>query len=184
MGSALDKEQFGEKRQQGVIYVCSLAALEEAVAMSDAAYLITLINAQMMSELITPRNIHPERHLRLIMNDIEAPQEGMILPCLTHVEQLIAFAHQWNCEGPLLINCRAGRSRSTAAAFIIECVLNPNKSEAEIAAALRAASNTAQPNRLLIKLADKTLKREGRMMEAIERIGTGDQAHNHVFRFR
>lgn len=177
-------EQEAGKLKAGLIYVCSFAGLDDAVALSNAAYLVTLINAQMMSELITPRGVDPARHLRLVMNDIEAPQDGMILPNAAHVEQLIGFAQEWRRQAPLLINCRAGRSRSTAAAFIVECALNPDMPEDEIAAALRAASPTAQPNRLLIKLADDALERKGRMIAAIEQIGAGDPAHNHVFRFR
>ncbi|MDZ4792002.1 MAG: protein tyrosine phosphatase [Hyphomicrobiales bacterium] len=177
-------EQDVDQRKPGAIYVCSFAGLDDAVALSSGTYLVSLINAQMMSELKTPRGIDPARHLRLIMNDIEAPQDGMILPNAAHVDQLIAFAREWARQAPLLINCRAGRSRSTAAAFIIECALNPDMLEDDIAAALRAASGTAQPNRLLIKLADEALKRDGRMIAAIERIGAGDAAHNHVFRLR
>ncbi len=183
MSGAVDREQIARTRVAGAIYVCSLAALDDAIAVSNADYLITLINEQMMSELETPSRISPQRHLRLVMNDIEEPREGMILPCETHVERLIEFAREWNGRGPLLINCRAGRSRSTAAAFIIQCALNPHQAEIEIAAALRAASQTAQPNRLLIRLADTALGRDGRMVQAIERIGAGDPAHSHVFRF-
>ncbi len=41
------------------------------------------------------------------------------------------------------------------------------------ARALRRASPTAYPNRLLVALADEALARDGRMMAAVEDIGRG-----------
>ena len=59
----------------------------------------------------------------------------------------------------MLIHCFAGVSRSTAAAFIAACALAPNRDEATIARALRAASPTATPNARLVALADAALGR-------------------------
>jgi predicted protein tyrosine phosphatase len=170
-----------EPPRDGGIYVCSLAALDEAVKHTRASHLVTLINAQMMAELKTPSGV--SRHLRLVLNDIITPIAGMISPSAEHVRDLIAFAHEWDQLAPLLINCHAGRRRSTAAAFIISCALNPEASEEEIAASLRQASANAEPNRLLVRYADEMLGRNGRMTAAIDKIGKGDPAHNTLFRF-
>jgi predicted protein tyrosine phosphatase len=89
-----------------------------------------------------------------------------VLPCETHVAELITFARDWDRQAPLLIHCWAGISRSTAAAFISLCALNPEGSELELARALRRASPTAYPNRLLVALADEILTRDGRKIEA------------------
>jgi predicted protein tyrosine phosphatase len=107
------------------------------------------------------------------MNDICEPQPGLVLPCQNHVEDLIRFARDWDRQAPLLIHCWAGISRSTAAAFISLCALNPEGAEHELAWALRRASPTAYPNRLLVALADEALTRNGRMVAAIEEIGRG-----------
>ena len=96
------------------------------------------------------------------------PMAGLTAPEATHVEQLIAFARHWDRRGPLVIHCWAGISRSTAAAFATVCALNPQTSEAVIARDLRTASPHANPNRLLIALADEALGRGGRMIAAIE----------------
>jgi predicted protein tyrosine phosphatase len=79
----------------------------------------------------------------------------------------------WNGEGPMVVHCWAGISRSTAAAFTALCAINPDASEQQIAASLRHASPTAYPNRLIVRLADATLGRQGRMVRAIESIGRG-----------
>ena len=73
----------------------------------------------------------------------------------------------------MVIHCWAGISRSTAAALISLCALNPRCAEHLIARRLREASPTAYPNRLMIRLADAALGRKGRMVAAVEAIGRG-----------
>lgn len=163
------------------IFVCPVETLEQSASLTGATSLITLINAQMMAALDTPLEISRERHLRLVMNDIVEPREDMILPNAGHVQALIGFVALWPQDGPLLINCRAGRSRSAAAAFIALCLLNPGVDERRIANALRAASAVASPNRLLIRLADDALRRGGRMVNAIGAIGDGAPADGRLF---
>ena len=70
-----------------------------------------------------------------------------------------------------LIHCFAGLSRSTAAAFIALCAINPDTPEDAIARALRRCSDTAVPNKLFVALADEQLGREGRMSAALASMG-------------
>jgi predicted protein tyrosine phosphatase len=163
------------------LYVCPVETLAESAARVKARSLITLINAQMMAELRTPETIGPERHLRLVMNDIVEPREDMILPNAGHVQALLDFVARWPQDGPLLINCRAGRSRSAAAAYIAVCALNPQADERAVAALLRQASTAATPNRLLIEIADDLMNRGGRMADAIAAIGEGGPADGRLF---
>jgi predicted protein tyrosine phosphatase len=153
------------------IYVAPLSLVETTVADARVSHLVTLINGE--TAIPTPSGIGPERHLRLSMNDICEPQPGLVLPCETHVCDLINFARSWDRQAPLLIHCWAGISRSTAAAFISLCALNPEGAERDLAWALRCASPTAYPNRLLVLLADEALARSGRMVTAVEEIGRG-----------
>ena len=154
------------------IYVGPLSAVASTVESSGVGYLVTLINDQTMIE--TPDSIEPRRHLRLAMNDISEPQPGLVPPADSHVQQLIDFVAGWNRQSPMLIHCWAGISRSTAAAFISLCALNPGIDETHIAQTLRAASPTATPNKRLVLLADGLLKRDGRMTGAVEGIGRGE----------
>ena len=76
----------------------------------------------------------------------------------------------------MLVHCWAGISRSTAAAYIMACDrLGPGK-EGLVAKRLRAASPTATPNPLMIRLADEALARDGAMSRAIAHIGRGEVA--------
>ena len=153
------------------IYVAPLSLVETTVQDAQVSHLVTLINGE--TSIPTPPSIGLDRHLRLSMNVICEPQPGLVLPCQTHVADLIRFARDWDRQAPLLIHCWAGISRSTAAAFISLCALNPEGAEQELAWALRRASPTAYPNRLLVALADEALARKGHMVTAIEEIGRG-----------
>jgi predicted protein tyrosine phosphatase len=149
----------------GKIFVGPIWALGKADEIG-AGRAITLINGPMMADIVTPPRIGPAGHLRLVMNDIDHPAEGLIAPDSGHVHQLLDFLEDWDQESPLLIHCHAGISRSPAAAFIALCLLRPQIAEHELAQQLRAASAAAKPNRLLVRLADEILSREGRMIAA------------------
>jgi predicted protein tyrosine phosphatase len=135
---------------------------------------VTLINDDTL--VVRPPSIDADNHLFLGINDITEAQDGMIVPAEEHVATLIDFVRRWDREAPIVIHCYAGISRSTAAAFITACVLQPARDEAEIARSLRAASRSATPNPLLVALADDLLERQGRMVDAIAAIGRGEMA--------
>ncbi len=94
-----------------------------------------------------------------------------VLPASEHVLELLDFVQSWDRREPMLIHCYAGISRSTAAAFIALCALNPHTPEEVIANGLRSSSDTASPNRLFVALADKALGRDGRMITAVNGMG-------------
>jgi predicted protein tyrosine phosphatase len=160
------------------LHVCSLARVAETVRATGARSLVTLINVDTL--VSRPAEIDPARHLFIGMSDIIEPLDGHILPAEEHVKKLIAFARAWDRNEPLVIHCHAGVSRSTAAAFIIACALASSRRETEIAEAIRRASHTATPNRRMVAIADAMLKRGGRMIAAIERIGRGSDCYEGV----
>ena len=153
------------------IHVCSLAKLNHVVATARARHVITAINPWSIPD--TPPGVADDDHLKLAMNDIIEEHPGLVTPAADHIEQLLKFAARWDRQGPLVVHCLAGVSRSTAAAFIILCKFNPDTSELVLAQWLRRRSVTAQPNQLMIELADDVLSRDGRMIDAIAAIGPG-----------
>jgi predicted protein tyrosine phosphatase len=83
----------------------------------------------------------------------------------------------------MVVHCFAGISRSTAAAFTAACALNPERDEMQIARAIRDASPTAMPNIRIVSIADRMLRRNGRMVRAVEALGRGQEAmEGHPFR--
>ena len=156
-----------------MIHVCSLARLHATVQDTGARHIVTLINDQTIVE--RPACVPAEDHLFLGMHDIAMEMDGFRAPAEDHVHELIAFVTCWHRRTPIVVHCFAGISRSTAAAYIAACALNPKRDETEIARAIRDASPTATPNARLVAHADKILDRRGRMIAAIESIGRGEE---------
>ena len=152
-----------------MIHVCSLARLHETVEDTGARHVVSLIGDEASIE--RPVAIVPENHLWLRLHDISAPLDGYIYPEEAHVADLLDFVRRWDRRAPLVVHCYAGISRSTASAFAAVCALNPRRDEVAIARQIRAASPIAQPNRLIVSLADKALGRQGRMLRALDEMG-------------
>lgn len=165
-------EDASPSTMDGRIHVCPLRSVPDVIVSSGAGHLLTCLQGEIVVE--TPASIEPARHVRLDLDDIPRPMPGFVAPNARHIADLIRFAHGWGGRGPAVIHCWAGISRSTAAAFISLCALNPGVPERLIARLLREASPTAFPNRLMIMLGDVALKRDGRMVDAIESIGRGE----------
>ncbi|QUS41066.1 hypothetical protein RPMA_21125 [Tardiphaga alba] len=113
-----------------------------------------------------------ERHIRLSFHDIVEHAPDLVAPDMDMMRAILDFGRGAIEGRPLLIHCWAGISRSSAAAYAITCDRNPGY-EAEIADELRRRSPYVTPNKLMVKLADDMLGRDGRMSEAIARIGRG-----------
>lgn len=144
--------------------------------------MITLINAG--TPVSRPSMICEARHLRLYFNDINEKRARLVAPAAEHAAALLRFVHSWKQTAPLLIHCYMGISRSTAAAFITACALNPAMDEKLLGARLREKAPSATPNARLVSLADQQLERAGRMNEAIKHIGRGcDAAEGTPFMF-
>ena len=154
------------------LHVCSLARLRETACATGARSLMTLLSPGGVSAL-RPPEIAAARHLVVGVSDIVVAKDGFTQPEERHIEEILAFFRAWDRQAPLLIHCYAGVSRSTAAAFTGICALAPDRDESEIAQAIRSASPTATPNPRLVALADAALGRQGRMVEAVSRIGRG-----------
>src|SRR6478609_6460495 len=154
-----------------MIHVCSLAALPETVRLTRASHVLTVMAN--VEQVARPVSVLPANHLKVSMDDIVEDIDGFVAPSETHVAQVLDFVRGWDRGAPLVVHCYAGISRSTASAFAAACALNPHRDEIAIARQIRAASPIAQPNRLIVSLADKALGRDGRMLRALDEMGPG-----------
>jgi len=144
------------------LFVCSLADMPDFTSQLRPDRVITLLQPEWQPP--TPVEIEPRHHHRVEINDITEPEPDQILPNRGHVEELVAFLEDAR-EASLLIHCWAGISRSTAAA-LIAMVLDAPGREREAVATLRARAPWAEPNRLIIRLADEVLGRKGGLVHA------------------
>jgi predicted protein tyrosine phosphatase len=154
-----------------MIHVCSLAALPDTVKATGASHVLTVMAN--VDQVQRPVSVLPANHLKVSMDDITEQTDGFVAPSEQHIEKVLAFVRGWDRGAPMVVHCYAGISRSTASAFMAVCALNPHRDEVSIARQIRAASPIAQPNRLIVSLADKVLGREGRMLRALDEMGPG-----------
>ena len=160
------------------IHVCPLSQIPTTVRASGARSMVTLISAG--TEVVRPLEIDESRHLYVAMSDIVLAMDGEILPDESHVADIVDFIRGWDRSAPVVIHCYAGVSRSTAAAFIAACLLDETRSEMSIARDIRERSPTATPNALMVKIADRLLGRDGRMIDAVRSIGRGTDCYEGV----
>jgi predicted protein tyrosine phosphatase len=114
-----------------MIHVCSLSRLHATLDETGARHIVTLL--RLVDRVQRPDHIAPENHLVLSVDDITMPMDGYTLPANDHVQRLINFVTTWDRKTPMVMHCFAGISRSTAAAYVAACALNPQRDEMQIA---------------------------------------------------
>ena len=147
------------------ILVCPLSRVTETIRDHAPERVVSLLDPGFDSPVLGPSYVN--RHLRLSFHDIHKPAASLVMPAAKHVDHLLSFVMGWQRAKPILVHCRAGIGRSTAAAFITACFYNRKAPEHEIALALREIAPHARPNETLVRLADRVLERGGRMIAAI-----------------
>jgi predicted protein tyrosine phosphatase len=148
-----------------VLYICSWQTMEERATELGATHVLSLLGVEGVPR--TPDGIDRDRHLHLEVDDVVQPFAGYIAPSLEHVEEILDFADRWNRDGPMMVHCYAGVSRSTAAALTILCLYNEGREE-QAARQLRALAPHAKPNRRIVAIADRAMGLDGRMVRAVE----------------
>lgn len=153
-----------------MLYVSSLSGLPGLAASLQRFDLLTLLSPS--ATAYDWSGLARERHVQLSFHDIVELAPDLIAPDADVMRAILDFGRGAVEERALLIHCWAGISRSSAAAYAIACDRNPGY-EAEIADELRRRSPYVTPNKLMVRLADEMLGRDGRMSDAIARIGRG-----------
>jgi len=153
------------------IFVCGLDDMPGQVAELRPGRLISLLSPE--HQPATPHEIASSDHLRLLIDDVDEPRAGAIAPARSHIETLIRFLRSSPPRSSILIHCLAGVSRSPAGALIALALDAPGR-ERDAAQLLRSAAPFADPNRLMIELADEILERRGNLVAALASMGSAD----------
>jgi predicted protein tyrosine phosphatase len=153
------------------IFVCGLDEMPQHVESLRPRRLVSLLPKG--QQPLTPPGIERGDHLRVLLDDIDEPKSGYTTPARTHIETLVDFVRTSPPRASILIHCLAGVSRSPAAA-LIAMVLDAPGRETEAATRLRAAAPFADPNRLMIELADELLDRRGKLVAGLASMGPPD----------
>jgi predicted protein tyrosine phosphatase len=154
------------------VIVAGYALARQYAAAIDPFYIISLMDPGSAIEIAGGTNLRD--HIRIFIHDIaEAAQPGStdIAPGREHVAQVVDFAQAWDGDGPVLIHCAAGVSRSAAAGLILLAARHPGR-EREIAQTMRRRGPWVAPNRRMVQLADDLLLRGGALLAARDGMGT------------
>jgi predicted protein tyrosine phosphatase len=139
-----------QKRQSGII-ICSFYHLTEVIEQADTVILILGKSDNLLFPDIGSRVV-----LRLAFDDLSCSSENLFAPNRKQIADLIEFARRWNGASTLLVHCRAGSSRSAAAAMIAGAALGRSDS-AELVLRIRTSKAYFRPNETMLKLADDLL---------------------------
>jgi predicted protein tyrosine phosphatase len=104
--------------------------------------------------------------LRLRFDDIHAPARGWIPPGYAHIAQLIDFGQRWKGLGTVLVHCRAGSSRSPAAAIILAAILNHGHCD-DLVRRVATARAYFRPHVGMLALADRMLQRRSSLVDLV-----------------
>jgi len=135
-----------------------------AVEIMEAKYLISLLSPYSM--IPTPSSIRPENHLKLEMDDIEFPAEGMRHPNIDHVRALLEFGESLDSDPEVVVHCYMGKSRSAAALLLLLVQHNPGRVH-EIVDMVYQDALHIKPNGLIIKMGDAELGCDGKLVNAV-----------------
>jgi predicted protein tyrosine phosphatase len=110
----------------------------------------------------------PHRRLILRFHDVIEPQSEQNAPTREDVERLLVFGREASetPEAHLLVHCRAGVSRSTAAAALILMQAHPEWPASAALDAVAAIRPRAWPNLLILEIGDALLGRHGEIAAA------------------
>lgn len=121
---------------------------------------------------------HPE-HMVLQFEDIDDPSPDFAMVHEKHVIAALQFAEAQK-DKSLLIHCKAGIARSTAMALAVLSLHLGKGKEDQAVQTLLHIRNEAVPNLEVLKLSDKALGRDGKLIDAWMAIENSKVSYAHI----
>lgn len=149
-----------------MLIVSSLERAKEAFSYYNPTYIISILSED--EERPVFDGLPDESHLKLYV-ECEVGGHGHSMTAKERTEMIISKFNNWReSEGDVLIHCSKGVSRSMATAYILQCMIQPDKSEQLIARQLRKVAPHADPCLFMVNFADEILGRNNRLFDAID----------------
>jgi len=148
--------------------ICGLHELD-AHGARDVTHVLSLLDPG-TPEPTAFSTYDPHVRTTLYFHDAIEPGHNIVLPEMSDIETILAFARDAGDVGHLLIHCHMGISRSTAAMLMVMAQAFPKDREDSLIDRLTEIRPQAWPNSRMIAFADERLGRNGRLMAAVTRI--------------
>ena len=145
-----------------IIEFCSYDAVADRMSAGSFTALISILGRA--DDLEWPSVEIP--HLCLAIDDIAAPMQGYWLASSAQISELLRFGSE---HENVLIHCQAGRSRSAAAALLLEI----QRDRLGIDAIATCVTNFhsrypfARPNRRIVECGDRALRLRRQLVNAV-----------------
>ena len=148
--------------------ICGLHELD-AHGARDVTHVLSLLDPG-TPEPTAFSTYDPHVRTTLFFHDAIEPGPNIVLPEMSDIETILAFARDAGDIGHLLIHCHMGISRSTAAMLMVMAQAFPKDREDSLIDRLTEIRPQAWPNSRMIAFADERLGRNGRLMAAVNTI--------------
>jgi predicted protein tyrosine phosphatase len=175
-GADLSAAAMGHQR------VCGIEELVEHQG-AGMSHILSLVDPD-LPELVQFDQFPPHQRTILRFHDIIEPLPGKIAPEQSHIDAILAFGARIGGDMSVartLVHCHMGVSRSTAAMLMVMAQAEPDVSEADLYARLRQIRPQAWPNSRMIRFADQTLRRDGKLFAALRRHYAHQLVHHPRF---
>ena len=135
--------------------------LQQALGLTAITHVVSILGR---SDRLEWPSVGNRKILRLEFDDVGYCSQGWVAPRRDHIVELIEFARSWGGLGSIAIHCRAGSSRSPAAAMIVAASLGVPGAQSLIMR-VRTAKAYFRPNEAMLKLADELLQSAPTLVE-------------------
>ena len=136
------------------VLVAPYVEVTQALAAYPLSHVISILGD---SDKLDWPDVGERSILRLKFDDVGYSSGDLVAPTRDTIERLIEFARNWDGGSNLLVHCRAGTSRSPAAALIALAAV-PHLSTAGHFERLINAKAYYRPNSTMLRLADSLLE--------------------------
>jgi predicted protein tyrosine phosphatase len=163
-----------QQRDLPAIVVSPYMHVAQALNESSISHVVSILGP---SDIIDWPNVGARRVLRLQFDDVSYSSGKLIAPTSEQIAELVEFARNWNGSTSILVHCRAGSSRSPAAAMIIAAALE----QSDLAALVRRIGHAKayfRPNTKMLSIADSILALTPSLVELVSSMPSLDRIDN------
>ncbi len=142
-----------KQKQEPSIIVSPYYNIAEVLKQHDVSHVVSILGG---TDRLEWPPVEDREVIRLQFDDIGYSSGLWTSPSRDHITKLVEFARGWNGRGTMAVHCRAGSSRSPAAAMIAVASLNRPDTEA-LVMRVATARSFFRPNATMLRLADELI---------------------------
>lgn len=147
------------QRQEASIEISPYQHLGEVLKGPCISHVVSILGP---SDRLAWPEVGTRKVLRLEFDDTYLSSGDWIGPASQHIKELINFSRDWAGNSTLLIHCRAGSSRSPAAALVSIASIG----RSDLITRVLNEKSYFRPNRRMLELADTLIRPCPRLLDA------------------